>query len=44
MISNRTALERVNDAFARFDRGEEVRTVIVHRAEACRLDARLRIG
>jgi hypothetical protein len=43
-IANRIALERVNDAFAAFDRGEEARMVIVHRAEACRLDARLRIG
>jgi hypothetical protein len=40
-IANGIALERVNDAF---DRGEEARMVIVHRAEACRLDARLRIG
>ena len=31
MISNRIGLERVNDAFAAFDRGEEARTVILHR-------------
>jgi hypothetical protein len=43
-IANRIALERVNDAFAAFDRGEEARMVIAHRAEVCRLDARLRIG
>jgi S-(hydroxymethyl)glutathione dehydrogenase / alcohol dehydrogenase len=31
MITNRIGLESVNDAFAAFDRGEEARTVIVHR-------------